>query len=179
MSILYVLQLEGGKYYVGKTDDVQKRFEQHKLGYFGSQWTKTNKPEKILETRQVISIHDENNVTKDLMKLYGVNNVRGGCYTQVDLLDYQHDCLLYELRCISDCCFKCGRSGHFITQCREPDEVIWECGKCKTEFITEADCEDHENNCNKSIPVCEKCGRNSHDKTKCFAKTHVNGSRLC
>ena len=69
MEYLYTLQLEGGKYYVGKTADVMKRFEQHKSGK-GASWTRTHNPIKMIECRPLNSEHDENNVTKDYMKKY-------------------------------------------------------------------------------------------------------------
>lgn len=181
MSTLYVLQLEDDKWYVGKTDDIQKRFEQHK-NELGSEWTKLYKPMKIYLTKEVKSIHDENNVTKDFMKKYGIDNVRGGAYTQLDLSDNQYECLIHELRCISDCCFKCGISDHFAGDCDQDlsnDEIIgWICEKCESEFPTETDCEEHEKLCKKSKPLCQRCGRNTHNITTCIAKTHIKGHQL-
>ncbi len=181
MSTLYILQLEDGKWYIGKTDNIQKRFEQHKNGY-GSAWTRLYKPIKISETRPIISIHDENNVTKDCMKIYGIDNVRGGSYTQEELEEYQYECLKYEIRCISDCCFKCGRSGHFSKNCMEDldhdEEVFWECEKCKEQFETESDCEKHEKTCSKKNIKCTRCGRNNHTISNCFARTHINGYQI-
>jgi len=182
MSTLYVLQLEDGKYYVGKTDNVQKRFEQHKSGFGGSQWTKLYKPIKIEKTQQITSIHDENNITKDYMKKYGIENVRGGSYTQVELEDYQYECLKYEIRCISDCCFKCGRTDHFAKDCKEEvaygEDMVWVCDKCSLEFETQQDCEEHEKTCKKSKPICSRCGRFGHSLATCFARSHINGTYL-
>ena len=36
---IYILKLEGARYYIGKSDNVIKRYEQHVNGY-GSAWTK-------------------------------------------------------------------------------------------------------------------------------------------
>jgi predicted GIY-YIG superfamily endonuclease len=38
METVYVLQLEDGKYYVGKTADLPKRFKEHREGN-GAAWT--------------------------------------------------------------------------------------------------------------------------------------------
>lgn len=116
MEQLYVLQLEKGKYYVGKTADVMKRFEQHKSGS-GSAWTSKYKPVKMLECRALNGDHDENNVTKDYMKKFGINNVRGGSYTQVALPADVESVLQREFRGNADVCYKCNLAGHFATQC--------------------------------------------------------------
>ena len=182
MSTLYVLQLEDGKWYIGKTDDIAKRYQQHKSGYNGSHWTKVYKPIKIERSQQIVSVHDENNITKDYMKKYGIDNVRGGSYTQVELEDYQYECLKYEIRCISDCCFKCGKSDHFAKDCKEDvaynEDVYYACEKCELEFETEEDCVKHEESCNKSLINCRRCGRAGHRTLGCYAKTHINGTRL-
>jgi predicted GIY-YIG superfamily endonuclease len=68
MEYIYVLELRGGKYYVGKTSDVDHRFQQHKNGT-GSVWTRLHPPVKIIERRPVIrglgAAQDENNTAKD------------------------------------------------------------------------------------------------------------------
>lgn len=113
---LYVLQLERGKYYVGKTADVMTRFEQHKTGS-GSAWTRAYKPAKMIECRPLKDEHDENNVTKDYMKKYGINNVRGGSYTEVSLPGDVESVLQREFRGNADVCYKCNLAGHFANQC--------------------------------------------------------------
>lgn len=40
---LYVLELEGGNFYVGITSDLSRRYEQHMTGS-GAVWTSTHKP---------------------------------------------------------------------------------------------------------------------------------------
>ena len=42
------LELEGGRFYVGYTDDVPRRIAEHFLGR-GSHWTRTHPPVKVLE----------------------------------------------------------------------------------------------------------------------------------
>ena len=116
MEVLYVLQLEDNKWYVGKTTDIKKRFTQHQVGQ-GSAWTKSYKPVKIVENRRLKDQYDETNTTKDYMKKYGIDNVRGGSYTQIVLPDDVEKVLKQELRGDSDTCFKCNLKGHFANQC--------------------------------------------------------------
>lgn len=136
MSTLYVLELEDGKYYIGKTDDVQKRLEQHLNGR-GSAWTKKYSPNRIVEQRPITSVYDETNVTKDYMKKYGIDNVRGGAYCNVDLTEEQEDSIRHELRSATDNCYKCGKPGHFANRCPKKSSFTGTCGCGKKFMIVE------------------------------------------
>jgi putative endonuclease len=47
MWFTYILLCQGGSYYTGSTNDVEKRFKDHLSGR-GAQYTKSHKPEKIV-----------------------------------------------------------------------------------------------------------------------------------
>ena len=181
MSQLYVLKLEGGKYYVGKSDNPAQRYKQHKDGV-GAAWTKKYAPVKFMETRALKGEHDETNLTKDLMKKYGVDNVRGGAYTQIVLDDATKSVLEREILGNTDKCYKCGLGGHFANQCpleKAAPALLWECAYCLKRFVTEPACDRHMTACPGQVGSnCYRCGRNSHYANNCFAKTHLDGSEL-
>ena len=45
---VYTLELQGGNFYVGYSDDIPKRMAEHFLGR-GSYWTRLHAPTKVLE----------------------------------------------------------------------------------------------------------------------------------
>lgn len=117
--IIYALKLEKGKYYVGKThrtEGVELRFEEHLTGR-GSEWTKLYKPVSIAESYEHDSTFEEDVLTKKYMMKYGIENVRGGSYTKIDLEEWQMKSLEHEFKSVSDKCFKCGKHGHFAKDC--------------------------------------------------------------
>ena len=81
---IYILKLKNNKYYIGKTNDVNKRFQQHVSGT-GSSWTSTHEPIKILKVIENASQFDEDKYVKEYMNKYGIDNVRGGAYVSNEL----------------------------------------------------------------------------------------------
>ena len=180
MEQLYVLQLAGGKYYVGKTKNVADRYKQHLAGD-GAAWTRKHAPTKLIETRGLKDEHDETNVTKDLMKKYGVDNVRGGAYVSIEIDEATKSVLEREFRSGNDKCFKCGLGGHFANQCPITirEVVVWECDYCPKQFKSKTACRSHEDSCGGQLEsACYRCGRNSHYANRCFANTHIEGYDL-
>ena len=114
---LYILKCKDGKYYVGTTNlDTSKRLMQHMKGN-GSAWTKKHKPLWIEKEILNCDKYDEDKWTKVYMDKYGINNVRGGSYSQIKLPNNTVDLLEREVNHANQKCLFCGKSGHFIKQC--------------------------------------------------------------
>ena len=120
---VYVLQLQHGKYYVGRTANCEARVRQHLRGR-GSAWTRLHKPVALLELHRGVSVAAEDAITKQYMKRHGWQNVRGGAHCRVnlreeDLLD-RHKEIYGQL----DRCLRCGRAGHWAARCRSRIQVL-------------------------------------------------------
>jgi predicted GIY-YIG superfamily endonuclease len=64
MTNIYILRLKGGRYYVGKSDDVLHRYQQHINGH-GSAWTRKYSPVSLEKIISGASPFDEDKVTKE------------------------------------------------------------------------------------------------------------------
>lgn len=135
MLTIYALQLESNKFYIGKTsrnEGVDIRFQEHKSGQ-GSEWTKLYKPVSIIQSYEHDSTFEEDVLTKKYMIKYGIENVRGGSYTKIELDEWQIKTLEHEFKSVSDCCYKCGKKGHFATDCHKFEKMNKYLEKFKSE----------------------------------------------
>lgn len=157
MATLYVLQLENDKWYIGKTTrDLSDRYFEHLTGA-GSSWTQKYRPIDLHLAIKDVDEFEEDKQTKIFMKQYGINNVRGGSYTEFILPEYQLMALRKELSTANDTCFKCGSKDHYAYQCNVKN--------MRVDKYNETNC-------------CYRCGRDSHWANNCFAKTNVYGNSI-
>lgn len=169
---IYVLKLADGKYYVGAAKDINARYEQHKTGK-GCKWTTAYPPVCILETIPNKTKIDEDAKLKEVMFRFGIDNVRGGSYCSIMLSPIAISVLSREMYTIRDLCWRCGKSGHFISECSLPG-----CGRCGRKHTTETchSTEDISGNPLSAV-VCSRCGRNHHTDN-CYFHHHLNGTAL-
>jgi hypothetical protein len=158
MSHIYALRLEKDKYYVGKTNRPELRLEEH-AQLEGASWTKLYPPLDLLYIKESTSDLDEDLHVKQLMITYGIKNVRGGSYAQIDLTDAQIDLLIKEICSAKNLCFKCASSTHFATDCTKKKKPKKRMSYDKT-------------------AVCSRCGRKGHTKSHCFTKVKVDGKPI-
>lgn len=183
---VYVLLLEGGKYYVGKTRNPMERFIAHLLNNTGDTlWTRQYKPINVLRLVENCVDLDEDIITLELMKQKGIENVRGGSFCHPDSVTHL-------MRSAGDKCYTCGDSGHFSRDCISQNEAKRVCSRRPEDQASEAhkeqtatgepDCLLRVTDAEKMPPcvqkVCTRCGRNTHDEETCYASTYINGSKI-
>jgi hypothetical protein len=96
--IIYVLQLEEGKYYVGKTTrSVHVRYKEHETGH-GAVWTRRYPPIRKLHDFNTDEDDAENKEVRRCMAQFGMDNVRGGSYSQVELSTKQMERLQRDIK---------------------------------------------------------------------------------
>lgn len=116
MTTIYILRLEGGNYYVGKTGDLHARLQAHMDGR-ACAWTTKHRVMEVVKTFQNASPFEEDKQVKEYMALYGIQKVRGGTYTQINLPPEEKASLQKEIWGAQDRCTNCGRRGHFVKSC--------------------------------------------------------------
>ena len=134
MVNIYVLELQGNKYYVGKTNHTFQRFNQHKSGS-GAKWTQKHKVKDLFAFHKNMRDTDENKITIQMMKKYGVRNVRGGSWTKVNMTEAEIKRLEKRISARGKrrskssstkkttrakkkiSCTRCGRTSHTVEKC--------------------------------------------------------------
>jgi ribosomal protein L37E len=122
---VYVLALQHGGLYVGRSNDIDKRIQQHCEGS-GSAWCRHQGG----VVREVATVHVgsssdlaswEMNETVAQMLMHGFENVRGWEFTNCAALTSKEcDTIKTIVMGQGNMCRRCGGEGHFATHCHEP-----------------------------------------------------------
>jgi len=197
MVYIYILKLENHKYYIGKTNNPSIRLESH-FSSNGSAWTKKYKPLEVIEVIPDCDNYDEDKYTLKMMNKYGILNVRGGSFCQINLSNDNIKTIKQMLIFSNDRCYICGQSGHFGKDCKTlsistiPEVDLNEKCDCISSFFSshkKKNCllkkvynffKREENDIPKlqSKKKCFRCGRDGHNTSNCIQKRHVEGYYL-
>lgn len=118
---VYILELEQNKWYIGSSINYKSRVDSHFSGN-GSEYTKLYKPIKLHKVYSNSDEIDEDNYTLKYMSQYGIDNVRGGTFTQI-FLDNHHKKVIQEMIFSRENkCYKCGSKDHKVNECGKENE---------------------------------------------------------
>jgi predicted GIY-YIG superfamily endonuclease len=190
MEHIYILRLRAGKYYIGKTKNVDKRWAEHIAGC-GSGWTKKYPPLSLVKSVVSTSHFDEDRYVKEYMEKYGIENVRGGTYSNVVLDANCIAVLEKEIRHSNNLCVRCGRGTHFVKDCyatTDSDGMVIK-GVAKQDVNKPYVYKATAKNSKKSSYDNNSCDSNSDDdygddswkgkKSKTFVKKYVKPCDIC
>ena len=189
-SYIYVLLLNEDKYYVGRTYDVDRRIKEHTQKSGGAEWTSKYGVVKEMYRKESDNAMDEDKEVESLMIKYGIDSVRGGIYSKIQLDQPTKDLLQKKIWHAQDKCLQCGGIGHYIKDCPSSNTttkpaVKFTEGESVKFTEGESDKRGRATFVKKEVKevakpkrLCTRCGRNSHNVDKCYAKTHLDGKPL-
>jgi len=120
MIHIYVLELESNNFFVGKTDNIIFNITQFDRN--SSSFTKKYKPLILYEFKEKCDFIDIDTTVKIYMNKYGIENVRGGSYLDLELSNEQKKILQGELWTIDNKCYKCGEE-HLFKECNFIEKI--------------------------------------------------------
>lgn len=125
MVLVYALYLENDRYYIGSVfyGDYGEKFLSNwdmlctLTG--GVDWVVRNRPLKVIECIPECDGFDQDKITLMYMDRYGIENVRGGSFSNLVLDASQIQVARRMIRYANDECYTCGRKEHFQKECSE------------------------------------------------------------
>ena len=111
---VYVLELDDGTFYIGKSDDINKRIRNHNALYVKKRTVVGEHPPLTAPSDDLEGW--ERSETLQRMLEHGVSCVRGWKYTSEKI---DHESAFSDLVERFDLCRLCGNKGHFAKFCRK------------------------------------------------------------
>lgn len=99
MIHIVVLQLENNCFFIGKTCDIV--FDISKYNRNFNSFTKKHKPIKLYEFKENCNLYELDLTVKLYMNKYGIQNIRGGSYSELELSEEQINILNKELKMVN------------------------------------------------------------------------------
>ena len=120
---IYVLELQGGKIYVGKSNNITARIQEHKDGR-GCEFA-CHVVQRLVPHIEYTDDFEswERAETLFWMSVKGVDKVRGWLYTMTHLTKEQRKHAFEQICERYDLCRRCGKAGHFISECTEKGKM--------------------------------------------------------
>lgn len=180
---VYVLQCDLGKWYVGKTKNPEFRIENHFSGN-GAEWTNLFPPISLFELIPNVDKFEEDKVVLFYMNIFGIDNVRGGCFSKIKLDINLQKTIELMLTSANDKCFICKSKQHFAKDCpNKPYISKQESPKKKQKFYKNDNSSDEylsseEYTSEDETISCYRCERVGHSEYECFAKTDCYGNKI-
>jgi len=128
VSGVYVLQTRNGLFYVGKSNNVKARIQEHRSGLGaacldGSSFQVVT---RLLTSGSTADLESwERNETLQRMKAHGIENVRGWMFTSKNLTDKDREDAFTQICEKFELCRRCGRSSHFADRCFARTRDSW------------------------------------------------------
>jgi len=170
-EFIYILQLGQNKWYVGRTNNLQQRIQQH-MDNEGCEWTKLYGFISVESTSQGNGF-DEDKITLECMDTYGIENVRGGIYSNIDLSLEQMLTIRKQLNHNKNLCLACGSASHYIGSC-----FATICYRCGRPGHKSDECQETTHFYNGKLDGCYRCGRSDHWKWRCNRSKDIFGRNL-
>lgn len=112
MPTIYILKCKDNCYFIGKTTgsyftDIDNHFKG-----IGCQWTQLHKPIRLEILRHFCDETDDDFYTRLYITKYGIDKVRGGSYSQLELSEQQLNEINHYPIDMHLTCYQCNMKGH-------------------------------------------------------------------
>lgn len=112
MPTVYILKCKDNCYYIGKTTGSYfKIIDDHFKG-LGCEWTQVHKPIRLEMLRHFCDENDDDFYTRLFITKYGIDKVRGGSYSQLELSEKQISEIRHHPIDTHLICYQCHMKGH-------------------------------------------------------------------